>query len=190
MEADESVSLDEKLDRLTSALAEVQPGLEAVRELMDDAMPVVNQAVKLSVDQMAEVGDEFDLADLAYLVKHALRDTRTLIQLLDQLESLADLIGDLEKVSKTAVGQITQGLGRLEDAGTFDTLRAGAGVAGRLAHEINPQDVEAAGDRLVAALQSEVPEKVSLRRLWAALGDQQVRRGLLRALNLVKVIGA
>ena len=46
---------------------------------MHDAIPVVNHMVKLSIDELAEIGTDFQLEDLTFLLKRVLRDTRLLV---------------------------------------------------------------------------------------------------------------
>lgn len=182
--------LHKKLDYLTAQLESQRKQQEGMDELMRDAIPVVNHMIKLSIDELAEVGNDFELGDLLFLLKRLLRDTRLLVGLLDQVESLAELAEEGQVMGKRAFHQLTVELDRLEREGYFDFARAGWKVVGQAVKEIPAQDLEAAGGRLVEALKPPPPGNVTLLALLRALSDPAVRRGMYRALNLLKAIGS
>ena len=181
--------IHQKLDYLTEQLEAQRRQQEGMNELMNDAIPIVNHMVKLSIDELAEIGTDFQLEDLTFLLKRVLRDTRLLVGLLDQVESMAELAEEGQVMGKQIFHQVTMELDRLEREGYFDLARAGASVADRLVHKVKAEDVEALGNRMVDTLDADVPEKISLFALLRAMGDQKVRRGLYRSMNLLKVIG-
>lgn len=185
----ELAQINQKLDFLMAQFEAQREGQQAMKELMDDAIPIVNHVIKLSIDELAEVGNDFELGDLLFLVKRVLRDTRLLVGLLDQLESVAELAEEGQKMGKRIFHQATMELDRLEREGYFGFARAGIKVADRLVHDHKPEDLEALGNRLADALKSEPPENVSLFDLLRTMNDPKVRRGLYRSLNLLKAIG-
>jgi hypothetical protein len=185
----ELVLINQKLDFLTAQFEAQRQRQDEIKELMDDAMPVVNHVIKLSIDELAEVGNDFELRDLLFLLKRALRDTRMLVGLLDQFESMAELADEGQKMGKRIFHQVTMELDRLEREGYFGFARAGWKVADRLVRDFKPEDVESLGNRVVDTLKSEPPEKISLFALLREMGDPKVRRGLYRTINLLKVIG-
>jgi len=181
--------LHQKLDYLTGQLEAQRQQQEGMNELMHDAVPVVNHMIKLSIDELAEIGTDFQLEDLTFLLKRVLRDTRMLVGLLDQVEAMAELAEEGQVMGKRIFHQVTMELDRLEREGYFGMARAGMGVADRLVREIKAEDLEAAGNRMVDALMEDVPENVSFFALLRAMGDPKVRRGLYRSMNLLKAIG-
>ena len=181
--------LHQKLDYLIEQLEAQRQQQEGMNELMHDAVPVVNHMIKLSIDELAEIGTDFQLEDLTFLLKRVLRDTRMLVGLLDQVEAVAELAEESQVMGKRIFHQVTMELDRLEREGYFGMARAGMGVADRLVHEFKAEDLEAAGNRMVDALAEDVPEKVSFIALLRAMGDPKVRRGLYRSMNLLKAIG-
>ena len=181
--------LHQKLDYLIEQLEAQRQQQEGMNELMHDAVPVVNHMIKLSIDELAEIGTDFQLEDLTFLLKRVLRDTRMLVGLLDQVEAVAELAEESQVMGKRIFHQVTMELDRLEREGYFGMARAGMGVADRLVHEFKAEDLEAAGNRMVDALAEGVPEKVSFIALLRAMGDPKVRRGLYRSMNLLKAIG-
>lgn len=185
----ELAQINQKLDYLTAQFVAQRQGQEGVKELMDDAIPIVNHVIKLSIDELAEVGNDFELGDLLFLLKRVLRDTRMLVGLLNQLESVAELAEEGQQMGKRIFHQVTMELDRLEREGYFGFARAGAKVAERLVHDHKPEELESLGIRVADALKTEPPAKVSLLDLLRAMGDPKVRRGLYRSLNLLKAIG-
>jgi hypothetical protein len=185
----ELAQINQKLDYLTAQFEAQRAQQRSMKELVDDAIPVVNHVIKLSIDELAEVGNDFELNDLLFLVKRVLRDTRMLVGLLDQLEAVAELADEGQQMGKRIFHQVTMELDHLEREGYFGFARAGAKVAERLVHDHKPEDLESLGIRVAEALKAEMPGKISLFDLVRAMGDQKVRRGLYRSLNLLKAIG-
>ena len=185
----ELAQINQKLDYLTAQFEAQRQQQQSMRELMDDAVPIVNHVIKLSIDELAEVGNDFELNDLLFLIKRVLRDTRMLVGLLDQLEAVAELAEEGQQMGKRIFHQVTMELDRLEREGYFGFARAGIKVAERLVHDHKPEDLESLGIRVADTLKEETPEKVSFFALLRAMGDPKVRRGLYRSLNLLKAIG-
>ncbi len=181
--------INEKLDNLLAQLEAQRRQQENMDELMRDAIPVVNHMIKLSIDELAEVGNDFELGDLLFLLKRLLRDTRLLVGLLDQVESLAELAEESQVIGKRIFNQVVEELDRLEREGYFSAARAGWSVASQAVKTFPASQVEAAGCRIIEALKEEPPQRVSLFALLRALGDPKVRRGLYRSLSLLRAIG-
>lgn len=181
--------LHQKLDYLTEQLEAQRQQQETLNELVQDAIPVVNHMVKLSIDELAEIGTDFQLEDLTFLLKRILRDTRMLASLLDQVEAVAELAEEGQTMGKRIFLQATEELDRLEREGYFGFARAGWSVAERAVKEFKAEDLETAGNRMLEVLKEEPPKKVSLFALLRAMGDPKIRRGLYRSLNLLKAIG-
>lgn len=185
----ELAQINQKLDFLMAQFEAQREGQQAMKELVDDAIPIANHVIKLSIDELAEVGNDFELSDLLFLIKRVLRDTHMLVGLLDQLEAVAELAEEGQVMGKRIFHQVTMELDRLEREGYFGFARAGIKVADRLVHDHKPEDLESLGIRVADALKAEPPENVSLFALLRAMSDPKVRRGLYRSLNLLKAIG-
>jgi uncharacterized protein YjgD (DUF1641 family) len=181
--------LHEKLDHLTEQLEAQHRRQEEINELVHDAVPVVNHMIKLSIDELAEIGSDFEIHDLLFLLKRVLRDTHLLMSLLDQVEAVAELAQEGQVMGKRIFHQVTVELDRLEREGYFDFARAGLRVAERAVQEFKAEDLEQVGERLLAAAREEPPARISLFTLLRQAFDPQVRRGLYRSLNILKAIG-
>jgi uncharacterized protein YjgD (DUF1641 family) len=202
----------EKLDYLVQQ-AEVQRRTrEEMDELGRDLLPIGNQLIKLTIDELAEIGSEFQAEDLLHLVKRLLRDTQLLTQMLDQLEAAAGLLDETGMMGKQIFNQSVAALDRMERQGYFAFARGGWRVFERVVSEYSEDDLNALSehvgmalkivkqltqpgflalaDNALNALQAEPAGdgKVSLWSLMRKLSDPQVRQGLARMLNVVKVM--
>ncbi|MGC8782497.1 MAG: hypothetical protein ACP5UQ_16675, partial [Anaerolineae bacterium] len=118
------VELNEKLDRLTAQvnyLTEQAQIAERQRqersELMHDVMPIVNDVFRLTTQQLEEVQHYVDLDDLLCVLKHLLRNTRNLAAMLEQLESLMDLVQTIGPLADEAFGAAVDRLAEAERKG-------------------------------------------------------------------------
>jgi len=206
--------LMEKMDRIENHLAEQERRQQEMEELKQDLIPIGNHMVKLAINELAEIGSDFQAEDLLFLLKRLLRDTHLLMKLLDQLESAMEFSEDFEHLGKQIFNQGVQELDRLEREGYFAFAREGWQIIERVVTEFSEEDVRALADNIVIILKTirnmtqpeimalanqsvdairEIPpedEKLSPFQLVKEMGNPQVRRGMARLLNLLKVMGA
>jgi uncharacterized protein YjgD (DUF1641 family) len=197
-------SIHKKLDYLTEYVEAQHKRQQEFDELKQDVIPIANHMIKLSIDELAEIGTEFQVEDLFYLLKRLLRNTGMLMRLVDMLEAGMDLTEELKPIGLQAFSDMVETLDRLE--------REGWGIIERIVHEFNEDDVRALGDNVVAILttvrsmtQPEIlslanqaisaiqpsaaeEENVSTLALLRELSDPKVRRGMSRMLNLLKAL--
>ncbi len=183
----------ERLDRIEAHLAEQRRRQEELDELKRDLIPIGNQMVKLSIDELAEIGSDFRAEDLFFLLKRLLRDVHLLLKMLDQLESAMGLAEELNRLSKPMFNTIIEELDRLERSGFFTLMRAAWEALQRVAAEFNPDDVDRFSQdvaALLTALRTSPETTPSLGALLRTLRDPQVRRGLARTLGLLQALGS
>ena len=184
--------INTKLDTLLIYMEEQQSRQRAMEELRDDMIPIANQMVKLTIDELAEIGTEFKAEDLLFLVKRLLRNTRLLINLVDQLEGVMGLADEASLLGKQVFNTLVEKLDEYEHKGYFQLASEGMQVVDLLVQEISPQDVQALGDtmlRSVKTLREPAPEKApSMLGLLAQMNDPEVRIGLSRMLNVMKTL--
>lgn len=212
MTATDIESIHKKLDYLTEYVEAQHKRQQEFDELKQDVIPIANHMVKLSIDELAEIGTEFQVEDLFYLLKRLLRNTGMLLRLVDMLEAGMDLTEELKPIGLQAFSDMVETLDRLEREGYFNFMREGWGIIERIVHEFNEDDVRALGDNVVAILttvrsmtQPEIlsladqaisaiqpsaaeEENVSTLALLRELSDPKVRRGMSRMLNLLKAL--
>lgn len=202
----------EKLEYLTQQYEEQVKRQEELNELKQDLIPIANHIIKLSIDELAEIGSEFQAEDLLFLLKRLLRDTHLLVDMLDRLESVVELVDETKRLVQPVFNQAVLALDQYERDGYFTFAQSGWRMMERIVDEFGEDDIEALGDNIVTILttvrnltQPEImnmtnnalqamrdeplPEDdVSMWALLHDLSDPQVRRGLSRLLNMVKVL--
>jgi uncharacterized protein YjgD (DUF1641 family) len=205
--------IHQKLDYLVDKMEDYWHHQEVSEELRNDLIPVANHMIKLSIDELAEIGSEFQLEDLLFLLKRLLRDTQLLVDLVDRVESMADLFDEVQPIGNQAFSQAIQALDHLERQGYFSFARAGGRVLERIVTEFSEEDVNALGDNIVLILNTvkemtqpeimnfvrntllvaekevEKPIDTSYRGLLRQIQDPAVRRGLALTMRVLQVIG-
>ncbi len=212
------VTLEQKIDLLTSQVVYMNEQLEAQRkrlqafdELKQDLVPIFNHMFKLSIDELAEIGSDFEVEDLLFLLKRLLRDIPLLIKLLDRLEGLMDLADESAGLGKQVFNNVVEKLDQLERQGYFAFAHEAGYVLERIVTEFSEEDVRALGDNIVTILttiknmtqpevlaianqavntiQEEPPaDELTTWGLLRELGDPKVRKGMARLLNMLKVL--
>lgn len=212
---DEQIALlHEKIDYLTQELEAQKKQRAALQELKDDLLPITNHLVKLTIDELAEVGTDFELEDLLFLIKRLLRSSRRLVSLLDQIDGAMDIGSDVSLIGKQAFNNAIESLDRLEREGYFIFARGGWQILDRIVQEFDEEDLQALGDNIVtilttvrnmtqpevlnlannaiASIQDETEGNGKAPSTWTLIRElrqPEVRRGLARMLNLVKSLG-
>ena len=216
-----ALDLNRKLDLLTAQvqfLTEQAQRAERERqaraELMRDAMPIVNDAFRLTTEQLEEVQEYVDLGDLLRLLKRLLRNGRNIEKMLDQLESLMDLAQTVGPLTDQAFEKATDLLQTAEHKGYFGFARGGMQIADNVVTSFSEDDVKKLGDNVVLILnvvkdmtQPEImslvrnivtgvedevakPVNTSLPALLGQMRDPNVRRGLALTMRVLRVVGA
>ncbi|MGD8813739.1 MAG: DUF1641 domain-containing protein [Anaerolineales bacterium] len=209
---DENLALlHQKIDHLTEQLEAQRRRQQVWDDLFNDLAPVGNHLVKLTIDELAEIGSDFELQDLLFLVKRLLRNSRSLLLLLDRLEALMGISDEVQLLGKQAFTTVVENLDRMEREGYFTFARESWRIFEKIVNEFSVEDMQALGDSIVPlrstlrkltqpeflmladrsleALQAPNGDDktVSMLALLRELSDPDVRKGLFRLLNVVKV---
>ena len=219
---DQSIAeLNQKLDLLTARmeylteqahLAERQRQDRA--ELVRDLTPIVNDAVRLTTEQLEEVQEYVSLDDLLRLLKRLLRNGRNIEAMLDQLESLMDLLQTVGPLTDSAFGRAVDLLSVAERKGYFAFAKGGMQIVDNIVTSFTEEDVKRLGDNIVLILNTvkdmtqpeimnfvrntlliaerevEKPVEVSYLSLLRQMRDPAVRRGLALTMRVLHVVGA
>lgn len=214
-------ALSQKLDLLTSQMQYLTEQAQAAErerqtraELMRDVMPIANDAFRLTIEQLEEVQEYIDLGDLLRLLKRLLRNGRNFEMLLDQLESIMDLVQTVGPLSDQAFAKAVDVMQAAEHKGYFGFARGGMRIADNIVSSFSEEDVEALSDNVVLILNvvkdmtqpqimsfvrstmSEVerelaqPVDTSLLALLRQMNDPAVRRGLAQTMRVLRVVGS
>ena len=186
----ELTALHQKVDTLTEQMSFLTEQAESQRrraqefeELKADLIPIGNQLVNLTIRELEEVGAEFELEDLLYLLKRVLRNTNLILAMMDRFESLMGIADEVDLLGKQVFSTVVEELDRLESNGTFIQ-------GGEMLRSLS--DGETLGD-LNRALQAFVTEPVggspSFFSILKEINRPEARRGLGRLLNVLNALG-
>ena len=208
--------INRKLDALTTQVEAIanEAAIQRQRrdawvELLEDVRPITNQAFEMAVEQLDEVEEYVNLVDLGHLAKRLLRNTRNLEQLLDQMESLIELVGDAAPIGRSAFISLMEQLERFEQKGYFAFGKEAVGIVDQVVSSFTPEDVHALGDNVVLILNTvkemtqpqvmtmmrrtastvraeEPPKDISFFALLRQMRDPAVKRGLAKTLMALR----
>ncbi len=210
--------LNRKVDTLTTQVAFLaeEARVEQRRrqewdELKSDLTPVASEVYQLSVRQLDEIENYVQLEDIIRVSKRLMRNTRNIEQMLDQLESLADLTREFGPISDGVFLSVMTRLDEMERKGYFAFLQGGMEIMDQIVTNFSEEDVRQLGENIVLILETvkemtqpeimtllsssahiiredDVPEDVSMFAILRQLNDPAVRRGLAKTLNVLKTV--
>ena len=178
-------------------------------------MPIANEMYLAAVEELSEIEPYVQLEDILHLLKRLARNINNIERMLDQLESLNDLMLDLGPIINDAFLFSVAQLDEMERKGYFDAFREGAYVMDNIVDAFGPEDVRQLGDNVVTILttvkemtQPEVmgavqnltqtmreaeenTEQIDISTfgLLKQLRDPEVKRGLALTLQMLKSVG-
>jgi uncharacterized protein YjgD (DUF1641 family) len=214
-------ALTRKIDALTEQvayLAEQAHMAERAREeraeLMQDAMPAVNDAMRIATEQFQEIEEYVRPEDLLRLIKKIARHGPQIEELVDQLDTVMGLVEVAGPIGKEAFAKAESTLDALERKGYFSFARGGMQIADNVVTSFTEEDVRKLGAyvvlmlntvkdmtqpeilglvrTIVAESETEIakPVNTSLPALIGQMRDPNVRRGLALSMRVMSVIGA
>jgi len=95
----------------------------ALDELKDDLIPIANHVIKLGIVELAEIGDEFQIEDIFFLLKRIMRNTPLLLDIFDRLESLMGIADETALLGKQVFNHAVEQLDNYEQEGYFELFR-------------------------------------------------------------------
>jgi hypothetical protein len=194
-------ALNQKLDVLSVQVAYlIEQAQETARrqrersELMQDALPIANDAIALVTEQLDEIQEYIDLSDILRLGKRLLRNGRNLDKMFGQLESLMDFADTAGPLANSVFEKITDQLEVAEHKGYFALAGGAVRTVDRAAASLTPEDIGRLAESVVvlAKVFKELDEPVnpSMRSLLRQIRDPDVRRGLAKVMRMLRVFGA
>ena len=144
--------LHQKIDFLTEQFESQQRQREAFDELKQDLIPITNHMIKLSINELEEIGTDFELEDLLFLLKQFLRNTHLWMNLLERLEAVMDLADEASLLGKQVFANTVDTLDQLEQDGYFTFARGGYYILERIVTEFSEEDLHVLGDNIVNIL--------------------------------------
>jgi uncharacterized protein YjgD (DUF1641 family) len=221
---DRLAALEAKLDSLATQVARLGEQMEfladeayaarrrriEMEDLQTDLMPIMRDVYDVTVSQLEEIQAYVQLEDVLHLFKRFARNTRSINDLLDHLESLQDFWRDLSPLTREMFSQAVTVLDDLERKGYFGFARQGLYVADQIVTAFGEEDVRLLGDNIVTILNTvkalTQPEMMNLVNnltqayhdaedqalptgflgLLNQMRDPQVRRGLALTMTMLK----
>jgi hypothetical protein len=142
----------ERLDRIEAHLAPISHTAAGIKELKEDLIPLSGQAFRLLIRELEDVETSFQLEDLLVLFKRMLRSTNDIKFILDQMESIVDLVTTIEPLFKSAIPQIINYLDDLEQRGVLRVMQSMLDVRAKIATAYTPEDIDQMGDGAVSLI--------------------------------------
>ena len=155
-------------------------------ELKADLIPIGNQLVNLTIQELAEIGTDFELEDLIFLLKRVLRNTHLILSMMDRLEAVMGIADEVELLGKQVFSAAVESLDRLERSGLFQDT-------GDLLRSLSEGDALADLNRALMAFQdnsSSTQTPPSLFGLARQLNQPEARRGLDRLVKMITALGS
>jgi len=185
--------LHEKIDQLTAQMlilteqAEIQQRRnQDFDELKADLIPIGNQLVNLTISELEEIGNEFSLEDLLFLLKRVLRNTHLILTMMDRFEAIMGIADEVELLGKQVFSAAVEALDRLEQAGLFNQVRD---MFDTLSQTSTLADLNGA----LLALQLPAEEEFSppsMFSLMRELGKPETRTGMYRLVKMLQSLGS
>jgi uncharacterized protein YjgD (DUF1641 family) len=202
-----------QLEVLTSEAMRQRAARERWSELTEVMTPIASQAMNTLAGEL----DDLDLSidDVTRFARTLATTLPTLERLVSQLTPITELVEVITPMAKPVMASATDRLATLDERGYFDIGRSGLGIIDRVVTSFTDEDVEALGDNIVLILQTvremTQPEVMQmLQRTFTTVQDgehvepteppgafallkemrqPEVRRGLSKALNMLRSLG-
>ena len=184
--------INEKVDQITLQIAFLTEQAEIQQrrarefdELKADLIPIGNQLIHLTINELEEIGTDFELEDLFFLLKRVLRNTHLIMIMMDRFESLMGIADEVEILGKQVFSSAVEALDKLEQTGMF--TEAGD-IFNTLAKENTLSDL----NRMLKAFHVEENEGASAPSLVSLLKDAnqpETRRAFARLVKMLQALG-
>ena len=184
--------INEKVDQITVQIAFLTEQAEIqqrrAREFDDlkaDLIPIGNQLIHLTINELEEIGTDFELEDLLFLLKRVLRNTHLIMTMMDRFESLMGIADEVEILGKQVFSSAVEALDKLEQTGLFTDA---GDIFNTLAEENTLSDL----NRMLKAFHVEENEGASAPSLVSLLKDAnqpETRRAFARLVKMLQALG-
>jgi len=185
--------LHEKVDQLSAQILFLTEQAENQQrrnqdfdELKSDLIPIGNQLVNLTIKELEEIGSEFALEDLLYLLKRVLRNTQLILTMMDRVEAVMGIADEVELLGKQVFSAAVEALDRMERSGFFDQARD-------MFDTLTQTDTLADLNGALKAFQLPTEEESRTPSLFLILKEAnkpETRRGIFRLIKVLQSLGS
>ena len=214
------VELNQKIDLLTTQVAYLteqariaEQSRKSVEELVEIGMPIGREFMGLASEEFAEVERYLSPDNLIRLVKKFARHGPQFEILMDQLDSMMDLVAVSTKIIEEGVEKTTDVMEDMENKGYFAFAKSGLRMVDNVVTSFTEEDVDRLGDNIalllntvkdmtqpeiltflrnmfqIAEKEAEKPLDTSVLALLRQMRDPAVRRGLAMTMRVLRAIG-
>ncbi len=202
-----------QLEVLTDEAMRQRASRERWSELTEVMTPIASQAMNTVSGELEALDVSID--DVTRFARTMVTTLPTLERLVSQLTSIAELVEVVAPMAEPVMASATARLATLDERGYFDIGRSGLGVIDRVVTSFTEEDVEALGDNIALILQTvremtqpEVMQMLQRTFTTVQVGEHvepteppgtfallremrrpEVRRGLAKALNMLRSLG-
>ena len=139
----------ERLERLEKKIDPISESAASVKELKMELAPRVNEAVHYLIEELADIEADFQLEDLIFFCKKALRNINNLNYSMDMLKNLIDFATMAEPLMKSSVPQVIQSLDDLEQNNVFKIADISIQTLKKIGKTYTEEEFQQIGDGLV-----------------------------------------
>ena len=209
-------ALTEQMAVLTDYVLEQRQRQQEWDELKEDLTPILMEMSDVAVEELEEIEPYVQLEDILAFLKRLAANLHNFETMLDQLESVNDLVQDMTPVANDAFIVAMEQMQEMEQRGYFAVLPELKRMADNVMDAFGPEDVRALGDNVVTILttvrsmtQPEImalvqkltdstqeavrtPDDeldISTLGLIRQMRDPQMRLGLARTMTLLRAMG-
>jgi uncharacterized protein YjgD (DUF1641 family) len=212
-------ALAARVESIAAELEVARLRRESRDDLRDTLVPIAGDALALATVELDRLRADGSLDELVSLVRRLVAASGSLEKAVSALETATALMGDAAPLSGEVIAALTTRLAALDEKGYFAFARHSAAVLERVVTSFDEDDIDALGDNVVLILQTvremTQPEVMQMLRrtatavqaqqhaiesgdektpsLWQLLRQMrqpEVRRGLSRAIGMLRVVAA
>ena len=201
----------ERLERLEKKIDPIVESATSIKELKSELAPRMNEAVHYLIKELADIEADFQLEDLIFFIKKALRNINNLNYSMDMLKNLIDFTVMAEPLIKNTVPQVIQSLDDLEKDNVFQLADISIKTMKKIGTTYTREEFQQIGDGLVrltgllreltspesldflektsklpGAVDLDAAKPVGPLSLIKTLGNKQVKEGLGLLMELTK----
>ena len=184
--------INEKVDQLAQQIGYLTEQAEAQQrrarefdELKADLIPIGNQLIHLTINELEEIGSDFELEDLFYLLKRVLRNTHLILSMMDRFESLMGIADEVELLGKQVFSSAVETLDQLEQTGLFTQ-------AGDLFNTLAKENTLSDLNKMLKAFHQDGKEGASAPSLVSLVREAnrpETRRSFSRLVKVLQALG-
>ena len=145
-------AMAEQMAVLTDYVLEQRQRQQEWDELKEDLTPILMEASSVAVEELEEIEPYVQLEDILVFLKRLVVNLHNFESMLDQLESVNDLVQDMTPVANDAFLVVMDQMEEMEQKGYFAVLPQVKYVADNMMAAFGPEDVRALGDNVVTIL--------------------------------------